>query len=30
LVYNLTPMGEGLTLFFASDLSAGYVSIALE
>jgi len=30
LVYNLTPMGEGLTLLFTSDLSAGYVSIALE
>jgi len=30
LVYNLTPMGEGLTLFFTSDLSAGYVRIALE
>ena len=30
LVYNLAPLGEGLTLFFASGLSAGYVSIALE
>jgi len=30
LVYNLAPLGEGLTLFFTSDLSAGYISIALE
>lgn len=30
LVYNLTPLGEGLTLYFAHNLSAGYVSIALE
>lgn len=30
LVYNLAPLGEGLTLFYARDLSAGYVSIALE
>ncbi len=30
LVYNLAPMGEGLTLFFTSDLSAGYISITLE
>ncbi|MBA7482138.1 hypothetical protein ES707_17620 [subsurface metagenome] len=30
LVYNLAFLGEELTLFFTSDLSAGYVSIALE
>ena len=30
LVYKLIPPGEGLTLYFTSDLSAGYVSIALE
>jgi len=30
LVYNLAPLGEGLTLLFTSDLSAGYISITLE
>ncbi len=30
LVYNLAPLGKGLTLLFTSDLSAGYVTIALE
>lgn len=30
LVYKLTPLGEGLTLYFTRDLSQGYVRIALE
>ncbi len=30
LVYRLTPLGEGLTLYYTHDLSQGYVSIALE
>ena len=30
LVYQLAPLGEGLTLYYTHDLSQGYVSIALE
>ena len=30
LVYKLTPLGEGLILYFTRDLSEGYVRIALE
>ncbi|MBA7504658.1 hypothetical protein ES706_03305 [subsurface metagenome] len=30
LVYQLTPLGEGLTLYYTHDLSQGYVSIALD
>ena len=30
LVYELAPLGEELTLLFSHDISAGYVTIALE
>ena len=30
LVYEIAPLGEGLTLLFSHNLSAGYVTIALE
>ena len=30
LVYEIAPLGEGITLLFSHDLSAGYVTIALE
>lgn len=30
LVYGLAPLGEGLILLFSHDISAGYVTIALE
>ncbi len=30
LVYQLAPLGEGLTLYYSHDISQGYIKIALE
>ena len=30
LVYELAPLGEGLTLYYTHDISQGYIKIALE